>query len=154
MTPKLITAILLTCALGQPGTAQSPDPTGSAPEMPLITETDSLDQFLWLARPVVVFADTPNDPRFIQQMAMLEDQKAALLERDVVVIVDTDPKANSAIRRQLRPRGFMLVLIDKDGRVQMRKPNPWSVREISRAIDKTPLRLDEIREGQNPHGAG
>ena len=103
---------------------------------PLITEADTLDGFLWTARPVVVFADTPNDPRFIEQISLLEAGKSALLDRDVVVIVDTDPDARTAIRQKLRPRGFQLTLIGKDGEVKLRKPTPWSVREITRSIDQ------------------
>ena len=38
------------------------------------------------------------------------------------------------------------VLIGKDGTVYLRKPFPWSVREISRSIDKMPLRQQEIRD--------
>ena len=34
--------------------------------------------------------------------------------------------------------------MDKDGQVKLRKPFPWDVREISRAIDKFPLRRQEI----------
>lgn len=50
------------------------------------------------------------------------------------------------MRQRLRPRGFMLVLIGKDGGVKLRKPVPWDVREISRSIDKFPLRQQEIRD--------
>ena len=34
--------------------------------------------------------------------------------------------------------------LDKDGQVKQRRPLPWDVREISRAIDKLPLRRQEI----------
>lgn len=40
----------------------------------------------------------------------------------------------------------MLAIIDKDGGVKQRKPLPWSVREISRAIDKMPTRQQEIQD--------
>ena len=106
----------------------------------------SLDEFLWTVRPVVVFADTPADPAFRLQMELLLERPEALLERDVVVIVDTDPAARSPLRMKLRPRGFMLVIIGKDGQVELRKPAPWDVREISRTIDKMPLRQQEIRD--------
>ena len=39
-----------------------------------------------------------------------------------------------------------MVLIGKDGGVKLRKPSPWSTREISRSIDKMPMRQREIRE--------
>ncbi|MCP5076142.1 MAG: DUF4174 domain-containing protein [Rhodobacteraceae bacterium] len=107
-----------------------------------------LSVFLWKNRPVVVFSDTPEDPRFIRQMDMIADDEVQLTIRDVVVLTDTDPAAKSALREQLRPRGFMLVLIGKDGKVKLRKPSPWSVRELSRAIDKMPLRRDEIEQSR------
>ena len=108
--------------------------------------TTDLSQFVWKKRPVVVFADSENDPAFIAQMDFLNDRPAALLERDVVVLTDTDPGTLSPLRKKLRPRGFMLVIIDKEGEIQLRKPFPWSVREISRTIDKMPIRQREIRD--------
>ncbi|WP_246587927.1 DUF4174 domain-containing protein [Paracoccus bogoriensis] len=101
------------------------------------------DELLWTRRPIVVFADTPGDPAVTDQMRMLNEGAALLVQRDVIVIVDTDPRANSIWRQQLRPSGFSLVVMDKDGQVKQRKPFPWSVREISRAIDRFPLRRQE-----------
>lgn len=106
----------------------------------------ALDDFLWLKRPVIVFADTPADARFVQQMQLLTRELDELELRDVVVITDTDPEAESALRTKLRPRGFMLALVGKDGQVKLRKPLPWSVRELSRTIDKMPMRQQEIRD--------
>lgn len=106
----------------------------------------TLEDFLWFARPLVVFADSANDPRFIQQMEYIAEDGARLAERDVIVVVDTDPAAKSALREELRPRGFMLVLIGKDGMKYLRKPLPWDVREISRSIDKMPLRQQELKD--------
>lgn len=108
-------------------------------------EIDPAD-FVWIARPIVVFAQSPLDPLFVQQMELLAARPEELAERDVVVIIDTDPAAASDLRMSLRPRAFMLVIIDKDGRTAIRKPAPWDVREISRTIDKTPLREQEIRD--------
>ena len=110
------------------------------------TNGATLDSFRWVARPIVVFADSPADPRFQQQIDLLQDDEAMLADRDVVVLTDTDPAAKSALRTKLRPRGFQMVLIDKDGGVKLRKPSPWTVREITRIIDQTPLRLREVEE--------
>lgn len=107
----------------------------------------TLEEFLWISRPIVVFADTPADPRFVEQMALLADRPAPLAERDVVIIIDTDPSARSAVRTALRPRGFSVVVVGKDGSVGMRRPAPRDVREIVRAIDNFQLRQEELRQG-------
>ena len=78
------------------------------------------------------------------------DGEDMLLDRDVIVLTDTDPAAQSPIRQKLRPRGFMMVLIGKDGGVKLRKPLPWTVREISRSIDKMPMRLQEVEDRRVP----
>ena len=106
----------------------------------------AIDAFHWLNRTVVVFADSPNDPRYIQQIDLLKERPEALRERDVIVLTDTNPMAESELRERLRPRGFMMVLIGKDGTIYLRKPFPWDVREISRSIDKMPLRQQEIKD--------
>ncbi|MDR7125772.1 DUF4174 domain-containing protein [Pseudotabrizicola sp. 4114] len=102
-------------------------------------------------RPVVVFGDSPEDPNFLRQMELLARDLPALQLRDVVLITDTDPEARGEWRLKLRPRGFSLVLMDKDLRPVIRKPLPWEVREITAAIDKFPLRRQEMLE-RNPAG--
>ena len=126
----------------------APDVTTPMGEDSIILDgTDiDLDQFLWKKRPVVVFADSPNDPRFIQQMAFLNERLAELAERDVVILTDTDPGKGSALRERLRPRNFMLVVIIKDGTIQLRRPQPRDVREIIRTIDQMPMRQQEVKE--------
>lgn len=113
-----------------------------------------LDDLMFVKRPVVVFADSPNDPNFIRQMDLIGRDPAALLARDVVVITDTDPAARSELRQKLRPRGFSLVILDKDLKTTLRKPLPWDVREITHAIDKFPLRRQEIQQGNRPAAGG
>ena len=106
----------------------------------------TLDDLIWQARPLVVFANSPFDPLFLRQMELLADGADELALRDVIIIADTDSDTMSDLRRKLRPRAFMLTLIGKDGQVKLRKPAPWDVRELSRSIDKTPLRQQEIRD--------
>ncbi|NDV01002.1 DUF4174 domain-containing protein [Pseudoroseicyclus tamaricis] len=100
----------------------------------------------YIARPLVVFADSPFDPNFAQQMELIEDGWNDLVPRDVMVITDTDPAARTPLREIFRPRGFVMILVGKDGRIAQRKPSPWATREMSHAIDKLPLRQQEIRE--------
>lgn len=121
----------------------SETPTGLGPFDAF--ETD-LNDFLWEKRPVVVFAQTDADPAFQRQMELLLSRPEALIDRDVIILVDTSPDELSELRRKLRPRGFMLALIGKDGQVKLRKPRPWDVRELTRVIDKMPMRQQELRD--------
>ena len=149
-----IFAAVLTLLIPQliPLTAQAAGPV-PAPLVPAADDAmfrpagdTTLDSFKWVARPIVVFADSPADPRFQQQIDLLRDDLQMLADRDVIVLTDTDPAAKSPIRQKLRPRGFQMVLVDKDGVVKLRKPFPWSVREITRSIDKTLMRQREVEE--------
>lgn len=108
--------------------------------------TANLNEFLWIKRPLIVFADTPADPRYVEQMGYITERLDVLDERDVVVLTDTDPSARSDLRKTLRPREFSLVLVGKDGVIYLRKPAPWRVREITRSIDKLPVRQQELRD--------
>ncbi len=138
----LVLSSFLTPALGCSALAD----TAEQPALIQSGEGVDLASFQWHKRPVVVFADSPEDPRFSEQMAYLESEQQALLDRDVVVLTDTNPSAASPLRKALRPRGFMLVLVGKDGGVKLRKPHPWTVRELSRSIDKFPDRLREVED--------
>lgn len=143
MKPFLM--IVLAAFFATPLAAQSvPAPTveSLAPK----SETFELEQFRWKNRLLVVFADSPGDPRFVEQLTLLETRTQDLVDRDVILLTDTAPDDASALREKFRPRGFMLVLVGKDGNVYLRKPLPWSTREISRSIDKMPLRRQEIRD--------
>jgi F420-dependent methylenetetrahydromethanopterin dehydrogenase len=103
----------------------------------------ALDDLLWVSRPLVVFADTPNDPRLQQQLRLLSERPEDLTDRDVVVLTDSAPDEAGPLREELRPRGFGVVLIDKDGMVVRRFPTPVSAREIVNQIDRLPSRREE-----------
>ena len=114
----------------------------------LILDAAGIDpeQFLWDRRIVAVLAHSPNDPSFVQQLRDIRENPGDLLERDVVVLIDSDRSSDSLLRRMLRPRGFMLAIIEKDGEIKQRRPAPRDVREISAAIDHFPMRRQEILE--------
>lgn len=139
-----ISRMLCALVIAMPMVAQAQEPAQPAVAAVQISDAQpDLEALLWIARPLVVFADSENDPRFVQQMAMLDGLMADLEERRVVVLVDTDPAANGPLRRALRPRGFGIVLIDTDGSVVQRRPAPTTVRELSNLIDRLPSRRQE-----------
>ena len=151
---KMLSVFLATALAALPSALFATDGTESsfvdkwreAPDTVFQAEDVDLDALLWVARPVVVFAESDADPAFQRQMDLLSARFDELVERDVIVIVDTSPDPRSDVRRKLRPRGFMLTLIGKDGGVKLRKPFPWDVRELSRSIDKMPIRKQELRD--------
>ncbi len=116
------------------------------------TDEVVLDDLQWQLRALVVFGRGDNDPLFLEQMDLIAARADDLAVRDVIVVTDTDPDTLSELRKTLRPRSFMLALIGKDGRVAFRKPAPWDVREISRSIDKMPLRQQEIANRRGTDG--
>lgn len=129
------------------GAAQTlPQPYGAVPASSVVLADE-----LYVHRLVVVFSDSPLDPAFVRQMEILQPHLLDLQARDVLLVTDTDPQAGSELRKTLHPRGFSLVIMDKDGSVAIRKPLPWDAREISRSIDKFPSRLAEVLE-RNPAG--
>lgn len=144
----LLSFVIATLFIASPAFSQASETSEEASVWEVIStpDSDNLSDFLWQSRPIVVFADSENDPRFEQQLTLLQAQAAALAERDVVVLTDTDPSVTSDLRKKLRPRGFMIVLIGKDGGIKLRKASPWDVREVSRVIDKMPMRQREVRE--------
>ena len=123
----------------------------------------TLAELLWVARPLVVFADTPARPALRAADAPARGAIAEpLIERDVVVLTDTDPAGDGPLRQQLRPRGFGVVLIDLDGTVAQRRPVPTTAREIINLIDRMPSRRQEtgsrrrdaVRRPQSPATRG
>lgn len=155
---KPVRILLLTLALC-PSIAAAQVPVTEAPvtEAPVVAPAASpagpfpaaevaLEAQLYTTRPVVVFADSETNPNFIRQKQLIEREIADLAERDVVVIYDTDPEAKSEWRQRLRPRGFSLVILDKDLRPVSRNPSPTNVRDITRSIDLLPSRRQEVLE--------
>jgi hypothetical protein len=122
-----------------------------APFAPVPADQVVEADLLFLRRPVIVFADSPHDPAFIRQMDLLARSYDALAARDVILITDTDPANPSSLRTKLRPRGFSLVLMDKDWKPSIRKPLPWEGREIVNSIDKMPIARSESLE-RSPSG--
>lgn len=144
------TLAVLAALLAPPLSAQEaevPDPVAAwvaDPGAILAPDGLDLDSFEYVARALVIFADSPRQPELIEQLRLIEADRRALAGRDVAIIVDADPEGASALRRGLRPRGFGLVLVDKDGGVALRQPAPTAPREVARAIDRTPIRREEL----------
>ena len=98
---------------------------------------------------MIIFADSEKDPRFQRQIASLAARPDEMAERDVVILMDTDPGANSELRRRFRPRDFQILLIGKDGQIKLRRPHPITAEDLNRQIDRMPIRRREMQGGQS-----
>jgi hypothetical protein len=107
-------------------------------------KSTDLSAYVGVARPVVVFADDRDDPRLQEQLEQLRRRASELEERDIVLLIDTDPSAGGTLRQQLRPHGFTVVLLNKDGAVALRRSHPTPARTLVRLIDRMPLRREEV----------
>lgn len=96
---------------------------------------------------LVIVVGQPDDPRVIEQHATLDQDAAALRERDVVVQGMTskaaqhgwpDPAGKSDVI-------FQVLLIGKDGGVKLRRTAPVAASEITTLIDSMPMRRREMR---------
>jgi len=114
-----------------------------------LAEDDPIAAYKWEARPVIIFADSEKDPRFQRQVANLAARSDDMTERDVVILMDTDPGADSALRKMFRPRDFQILLIGKDGEIKLRRPHPITAEDLNRQIDRMPIRRREMNGGQS-----
>ena len=105
----------------------------------------TLDQYRWNNRPVLVFAASERDPSHIKQLEILRANRSGLAERDIVVLSDVDARASRELRDTLQIDDFEVVLIGKDGGVKLRSKTPVSLESLFARIDAMPMRLQEMR---------
>ena len=117
---------------------------------PLVTPLDpdrrDLDAYQWSARPVLVFAPSPEDPDYLDQMAEFREARDGLEDRDIIVLSDTDPDAHGRLRAGLAINGFEIILVGKDGGVKLREDHPLTARALFDTIDAMPMRQREMKE--------
>ena len=145
MSIRIITVLTTFITLATPAFAGATKDTWLAEPHRIFAASEvDLSDVIWSARPLVIFANSPLDPMFKTQMELLAEGLEAATERDLMIVVDTEPALSSALRSSLRPKGFVWVLIGKDGKVKLRKPFAWDMRELGRVIDKMPMRQQQL----------
>lgn len=122
----------------------------------------SLNNYLWKSRLVLLFTPAPDDPMFERQVRLLQEQVDALEERNVVFIFITpDGKfentgrflAEADARKFYDKFGaaqyhFEMILVGLDGTEKFRAKNritPPSV--LLELIDGMPMRRRELLQG-------
>ncbi|MBS8226716.1 DUF4174 domain-containing protein [Vannielia litorea] len=112
----------------------------------LASEANALKVYRWQNRPVLLFADNPEDAQYRIAVEALRGAFDGLAERDIVVLTDTDPASPSALRTRLAPMGFAMYLVGKDGGIKLRSDTPIRVETLFETIDSMPMRQREMRE--------
>jgi len=119
-----------------------------------------LEQHQWKDRVLLIFAKNEKHPHFLAQTKLLEQQKAALLDRDLLTYKlfsdntghytdDTplDTTQAGAFQDRFNPekQNFLMILIGKDGGVKLRSDQPVPPSSLFGLIDGMPMRRAELR---------
>ncbi|MCW1957350.1 MAG: DUF4174 domain-containing protein [Mycobacterium sp.] len=130
----------------------------SAALMPARAVAAELSDYLWQSRPLLVFAPTDSDPRFVDTMRRIEASRCDFADRDMVLgrIVTEgtstlDGQAVGTTQAQrlqsefgIDANGFSVVLIGKDGGEKWRVNTVPNLATIYAVIDGMPMRGREM----------
>ncbi len=109
-------------------------------------------------RPLLVFAPSDQHPMLTRQRNDLNGHRVTLQDRDIVVLyvvggslateLGPGPGMSApALRSRFRVSegAFRVLLLGKDGGVKLESGTPILHTELIAALDRTPMRRDEIR---------
>ncbi|MDB5270020.1 MAG: hypothetical protein JWP58_3060 [Hymenobacter sp.] len=124
-------------------TAQTPKP------MPL---EQTLREYRWKKRVLLVAAPTAEQADFKTQKALLNAEKAGMTARDFVVLEVLYNQLSATDQQFLTkkigvsPPQFAAVLIGKDGGVKEKSSRPIPPTDLFGTVDKMPMRQAEMRK--------
>ncbi|MGB3798169.1 MAG: DUF4174 domain-containing protein [Lewinella sp.] len=130
--------------------------------LPLCLPAQSLTEFQWKSRVIVVFAPSLDDPLFLKQYAALTEAQEELRERRIVIMMVTPegvhentslflPESSSEYfydQFSAQPYQLELSLVGLDGTEKFRAKNtvtPVSV--LLELVDGMPMRQRELQQG-------
>lgn len=126
-----------------------------------------LDQYQMKSRILLVFAPTPDDARYEEQVDEIEAEREEAEDRDLLLFgifedgpsfaeeraVSSGESARARVRFDVSHAEFGLRLLDKDGTEILRSSEPLTAEDIFRAIDATDLRWREARQKSEASGS-
>jgi hypothetical protein len=118
-----------------------------------------LERYLWRARLLLVFAQSPAEAAYREQQHSLVTRRHDLAERDLLVFALFDEAQGEgdgapispAWTYQLRQRfglsesRFAVIVVGKDGGQKLRSGQPVPVGDILGMVDSIPMRQEELR---------
>ncbi len=111
----------------------------------------------WKYRPLLVFAGGDDSAALAQQRRTVEQSRAGLKERDIVVVwivgnsaaAELGPGIQSsaaALRKRygVPAEDFRVLLVGKDGGIKFRSTEPLTAARVFATVDAMPMRRDEM----------
>jgi hypothetical protein len=119
-----------------------------------------LDQYQLKNRILLVFAPTPDDVRYEEQVQEIEAERDGADDRDILLFgifeegpsfaadraISSEESARARARFDVSDTEFGLRLVDKDGTEILRSSEPLTADDVFRAVDITDLRWREARQ--------
>jgi hypothetical protein len=129
---------------------------GSSRNVPAISL--DLAQYQWKNRLLLLFAPNRNHPFFDSLQVALVAQQAEVADRDLVIfeilesgqssvsMTPLDAQNAQSLREkfEVRPGGFTVILIGKDGGIKLNNQKQTRIEDIFGLIDSMPMRREEM----------
>ena len=127
--------------------------------VPAAAAAAELGDYLWLRRPLLLFAPSASDPRLGETVRRIEASRCDFAARDMVLglivtegtstldgrIVDTSQARRLLSEFGIGANAFSAVLIGKDGGEKLRVNEVPDLATIYAVIDAMPMRSAEMR---------
>ncbi len=121
-------------------------------------------------RPLLLFAPSIRDPKFVHQIEELRSHASEIKERDIIIVpIISRETARTQLPADLLGAtlshaeagsvrssvgvgsdSFRVILVGKDGGQKLSRKAPVSFEELSRLVDSMPMRRQEIKQ-RAPH---
>jgi hypothetical protein len=108
-----------------------------------------LASYKWKNRVLVILAPSDSDPKLKEQRASAAASAAGFSERDLIVVTEIGVEGPIHRKYGFRQGDFQVLLIGKDGHSTLQWPKPVSSEVVFSAIDRMPMRRDEISKRKN-----
>lgn len=120
----------------------------------------SLKDYQWKNRLVVVFTDTISNPSYREQLEIMKKETPQFEERKLQLILAVPGKYREIFPstsgwvpdpelykyRKMASEDFEVLLIGLDGGVKLRQASPFTTKRLFSTIDSMPMRQAEIRK--------
>jgi hypothetical protein len=133
-------------------------PAALATLLVFATAVQSMSNYKWKKRPLVVFAESDGSPLLAEQRQIVSRYRSDLNKRDVVVVwvvgrtlsteLGPPPSSNATslrARYNVADGEFRAVLVGKDGGEKLSSSKPLAAEKLFATIDAMPMRRDEMR---------